>query len=67
MKKIDFKFSQWIFYVKYVLLVFLLFFIVSLLWGGKISSTDMATVDKAVVSSLNMEKLSEADHRKSLL
>lgn len=63
MKKIDFKFSQWIFYVKYVLLVFLLFFIVSLLWGGKISSTDMATVDKAVVSSLNMEKLSEADHR----
>ena len=27
MKKIDFKFSQWIFYVKYVLLVFLLFFI----------------------------------------
>ena len=48
MKKIDFKFSQWIFYVKYVLLVFLLFFIVSLLWGGKISSADMETVDKAV-------------------
>ena len=63
MNKIDFKFSRWIFYIKYVLLVFLLLFIVSLLWGGKISSTDMETVDKAVVSSINMDMLSEADHR----
>ena len=59
MNKIDFKFSRWIFYIKYVLLVFLLLFIVSLLWGGKISSTDMETVDKAVVSSINMDMLFE--------
>ena len=59
MNKIDFKFSRWIFYIKYALLVFLLLFIVSLLWGGKISSTDMETVDKAVVSSINMDMLFE--------
>lgn len=49
--------------VKYILIVLLLIFIVSLLRSGDISNAQMASVDGAVTKAVDMEGLSEADNR----
>lgn len=57
------KFKNIIGCIKYILLVFLLLFIVSLLRSGDISNAQMASVDSAVTKAVNMEGLSVADNR----
>ena len=49
--------------VKYILLLILVVFIISLQSGGKISSASMEKVSQAVTESVDMEKLSVADNR----
>lgn len=49
--------------VKYILIVLLLVFIVGLLRDGEISNEKISKVTKNVVQALDMEKLSESDHR----
>ena len=49
--------------VKYVLLIFLLMFIVSLMRGDKISDTPIEDVTEAVTAAADMTDLSLADNR----
>lgn len=49
--------------VKYILIVCLLVFVVSLLGEGDVSKAKLEDVTKAVTKALNMEELSEADNR----
>ncbi|MGN0203068.1 MAG: DUF4358 domain-containing protein [Coprococcus sp.] len=58
MKKLN-----WIFYIKYVLLFFLLIFMIRLLSGSGTSSTPAAQINSDVTSAINMDMLSAADHR----
>lgn len=57
------QFKKGISFIKYVLIVLLLVFIVNLLRGGDISKAQMADVDRAVTKAIDMEGLSAADNR----
>lgn len=49
--------------VKYILIMLLTIFVMSLLSGGEISNAKMESVAKRVTKAINTEELSEADNR----
>ena len=49
--------------VKYILILFLIFFIVTLMKGDKMSNTPIDDVKAALTGAADMTDLSEADHR----
>lgn len=54
---------NWIFYIKYVLLVFLFIFIIRLMTGEGSSAAPIEQVDTDVTAAIDMNMLSAADHR----